>query len=347
MRQAHLTAPQTIEWRESARPKPQPGQLLVKIRAALTCGTDLKTYRRGHPRLQYGPFGHEASGDVVAVGREVDRFKKGDAVMWVQTAPCRTCMPCRRGLENLCDRLFDDIALGAYGDELLLPARVVERNVYAKPENLSYIEAAFLEPFSCVVHGWNVLRRANALKPLPPDVTIIGGGTIGLLHVAYAVRAGVRTTVIARGAERRKLALELGANAVLAPDDAPAIEALYDSASAVIECAGSVETWQQALRFAGSGGRVLFFSGLPSGASVTLDALKLHYGEVTLLGSFHFTPSDVRAAFELLSFGGINVKPLVSGVEPLDRLTDVFEKLDRREGYKYALIPDAEAAEWI
>lgn len=346
MRQAHLTAPRTIEWRESNAPKPKPGELLVRIRAALTCGTDLKTYRRGHPKLQYGPFGHEASGDVIATGKDVDRFAKGDAVMWVQTAPCGECEQCARGLENLCEHLFDDIALGAYGDELLLPAKVVRQNVYKKPDKLSYIEAAFLEPFACVVHGWNVLRRADARRPLPADVTIVGAGTIGLLHLVYAVRAGVNATVIARGAQRLALAASLGAKTVVDADDASAVGALTGRASAVIECAGTQPTWTLASALARTGGRVVLFSGLPSGASAEFDAAKIHYGEIALLGAFHFTPADVREAYELLGRGGIDVKPLVSSVEKLDDIARVFERLDRREGHKFALVPDGEEPRW-
>ena len=347
MRQAHLVAPRTIEWRDSPTPRPGPGQMVVQIRAALTCGTDLKTFRRGHPKLRYGPFGHEASGDVVSVGPGVDRFAPGDAVMWVQTAPCGSCERCRTGDENLCPHLFDEIALGAYGDELLLPAKVVERNVYRKPAHLTYVEAAFLEPFACVVHGWNVLRRANAASPEPDDATIVGAGTIGLLHLLYAAHARVPATLVARGAARKELASRLGARSIVDAADADAVATLDGRSSAVIECAGSPEAWQLAVRLARPGGRVLFFSGLSGGTDVPLDATRIHYGELTCLGTFHFTPSDVREAYELLGFGGVDVRPLVSGIERLDRLADVFDRLDRRDGYKYALIPTAQRPEWI
>ncbi len=319
----------------------------MKIRAALTCGTDLKTYRRGHPKLQYGPFGHEAAGDVVAVGAGVDRFSPGDAIMWVQTAPCGVCAACAAGSENLCERLFDRMALGAYGDELLLPAKVVERNVYHKPAHLTYVEAAFLEPFACVAHGWNVLRRANAAQPVPKDVAIVGAGTIGLLHLAYAQRAGVEATVIARGSDRRALAMLMGAARVVDAEDGDGVKSLLGASSAAIECAGTAQAWRLAVDLAKPGGRVLFFGGLPAGTDVAFDATRLHYSELTCLGTFHFTPSDVREAFELLSFGGVDVRPLISGVESLDRLSDVFERLDRREGYKYALIPAPARAQWI
>lgn len=343
MRQAHLVAPRTIEWRESDAPAPGRGEIVVRIRAALTCGTDLKTYRRGHPKLAYGPFGHEASGDVVAVGEEVERFAKGDPVMWVQTAPCGACERCARGAENLCEHLFDDIALGAYGDTLLLPAKVVRQNVYRKPDELSYIEAAFLEPFACVVHGWNVLRRADARNPLPRSVTIVGAGTIGLLHLIYAVRAGVDTTVVARGAQRRELAARLGAKRTVDAQDPAALADLSRSSDAVVECAGTPETWTLAAKIVRPGGRVVLFSGLPSGATAQFDAAAIHYDELALLGAFHFTPKDVREAYELLSRGGIDVKPLVSGVERMAEIVDVFERLDRRDGYKFALVPDDEA----
>lgn len=347
LRQAHLTAPRTIEWRESPSPALDEGEVLVRIRAALTCGTDLKMYRRGHPKLAFGPFGHEASGDVEAVGSGVERFAPGDAVMWVQTAPCGVCPPCAAGLENMCEQLFERIALGTYGDRIVLPANVVARNLYRKPAHLSYVEAAFLEPFACVVHGWNVLRRANAVRPMPDDVVILGAGTIGLLHLLHAVRAGVRATVIARGEARQRLAAGLGAAAVIDDGDEAALTSLQRSASAVIECTGTPEGWREAVRFAGSGARVLFFSGLPSGAEVPLDATHLHYGELTCLGTFHFTPADVREAYEQLGREAIDVKPLVSGVERLDDLADVFERLDQRRGHKFALVPGAGAPRWI
>lgn len=346
MRQARLTAPKALEWHEEPSPQPGPGELLVRVRAALTCGTDLKTYRRGHPKLQFGPFGHEAAGDVIAVGRDVKDFKPGDAIMWVQTAPCGECDACRAGAENLCEHIFDDIALGAYADHIVLPRKIVRRNVFKKPVGLSYIEAAFLEPLSCIVHGWNVLRRANAQRPLPQTVAIIGAGTIGMLHLLYSKHAGARATVIARSAQRLELARTLGAHDTI---DASKPEAGLGSPryAAVIECAGTVETWRQAIALTRPGGRALFFSGLPSGAEVPLDATRIHYEELTCLGAFHFTPADVREARDLLLEGRLQVRPLISGIAPLSNLSDIFERLDRRQGYKYALIPEPAAPEWV
>ena len=347
MRQAILTAPKTLSWQDQTAPVPAAGEAIVKIRAALTCGTDLKTYRRGHPKLSFGPFGHEASGDILAVGDGVAGFAKDDPVMWVQTAPCGRCRQCRASMENLCEHLTETMAIGAYADTLCIPSHVVARNLFPKPASMSYIEAAFLEPFSCVVHGWRTLERANAIAPVPENVAIIGAGTIGLLHLAYARHASIPATVVARHKERLALAQRLGATTTVAAEFDSLPPDLAGSFAAVIECGGSVESWEEAVRLAAPGGRVLFFGGLPKGAHVPIDATRVHYDEITCCGSFHFTPDDVRAARELLRAGVVPARDLISGVLPLAALPDAFHHLDNRSGFKYALIPGDTAPEWV
>jgi len=344
MRQAQLEAPKTLSWSELPTPQPATGEAVVRIRAALTCGTDLKTYRRGHPKLKFGPFGHEASGDIVALGSGVEKFRVGDAVMWVQTAPCGRCPRCLEGRMNICEHLTDHIALGTYADYIRLPADIVRLNLFSKPAELSYIEAAFLEPFSCVVHGWNVVRRAAAAQPLPHSVAIIGAGTIGLLHLAYARHAGVAATVFAKHPQRLALARKLGAVEAAASNDAVSLPRSFP---VVIDCGGTAESWRDAVRLAAPGGRVLLFSGLPEGAEVALDATHIHYDELALLGSFHFSPDDVRAARDLLIAKVVPAGDLISQVLSMDSLGDAFERLDRREAYKYALIPPPAEASWI
>ena len=163
---ATLDGPRSLTWHEQACPVLGPGEVLVHIRAALTCGTDLKTYRRGHPKLSYGPFGHEASGDIEAIGEGVIGFSPGDAVMWVHTAPCGACEACLTHRQNLCERIFDDMALGAYGSHVRLARKVVRQNLYRKPAHLSYIEAAFLEP----ARGLGRHCPCVLLRPRPVDV---------------------------------------------------------------------------------------------------------------------------------------------------------------------------------
>ena len=126
---AVLTGPEQIEIREVAVPEPGPGELLVRIEAATTCGTDVKVFKRGgHPRMLKVPtlFGHEMAGRVAALGHGVDKFSAGDDVVVGNSAPCTECEPCRRGRENLCEDLH--YLNGAFAEFILVPARFVDRN---------------------------------------------------------------------------------------------------------------------------------------------------------------------------------------------------------------------------
>lgn len=344
MRQAHLVEPRRIELVTRPVPAPGPGEVLLKVRAALTCGTDLKTYRRGHPKVPFGPFGHECAGDVVAVGRGVRGVREGDAVVPTPTASCGRCSACRRGRENLCERLFDDIVLGAYADYLLVTSKVAS-TLLVRPEDLSYIESAFLEPLACVVHAWNRLRPAPV-----EQVAVVGLGAIGMLHIAMAKAANARVIAVGRRAERLQLALELGAHAVVDTERehvGESVRALTGGVGpdVVIECTGNPTIWMETPRWAAPGGRVVLFAGLADGTHVAFDATRLHYDEVDLINAFHFRPSDVEEAHRLLATGGIAVRPLISGVRDLDGIADVFTSLDRGHGVKYAILP--EPAAWV
>jgi len=165
-----LIKPGYIELREIKIHKPSDGEVLVRIKAALTCGTDLKAFLRGHPLIPMpGVFGHEFSGVVTGVGKGVRRFKEGDAVMAVHTAPCLECIYCKKQLYNLCEKIMHTKVLGAFAEYIVLPSHVVRQNVFHKPKALSFEEAAFLEPLSCVVHSVEPLRikKGKRIKPLP------------------------------------------------------------------------------------------------------------------------------------------------------------------------------------
>ncbi|HEY9086487.1 MAG TPA: alcohol dehydrogenase catalytic domain-containing protein, partial [Candidatus Tyrphobacter sp.] len=199
-RVAVLVAPGRIELREEPMHDPRPGAIVVRVRAALTDGTDLKTYRRGHPQMPTPTrFGHEFSGDVAAVGGGVTKFATGDAVMCVHTAPCGVCFWCAQGQEELCERLMPTMLLGAYADLIEVPRAVVEQNCFHKPGNLSYREAAFLEPLSCVVHSIGLL-------PPHETVAVIGDGAFGILHALVLREHGARPVLVGRREERLEVA---------------------------------------------------------------------------------------------------------------------------------------------
>ncbi|MBI3998873.1 MAG: zinc-binding dehydrogenase [Armatimonadetes bacterium] len=339
MRQAILRGPRALDLIEVPVPIPGSGEVVVRVRAALTCGTDLKTYRQGHPRLPFGPFGHEAAGDVEYVGEGVQGVSPGDPVVFTPTAACLECGPCRRGHENLCERLFDAIALGAYGDLILLPARVTSRHLFAKPQTLSYIEAAFLEPLACVLHGWN---RVGATSGHP--VAVVGMGSIGLLHVREASRRGLEVIAVGRRPAALALAERAGARYVVnmtQTDAGQALRALTgEGPEVLVECTGSVDVWRAAPSWVAPGGRVLLFGGLPKGSTPGFDATRLHYGEVDLINTFHYRTGDVREALALLGSGAIRPAEFITDVRPLGDIRQVFDDLDRGIGVKYAILPD-------
>jgi len=339
-RQAVLVEPGHLELRDYVAPHPGPGELLIQIRCALTCGTDLKTFRRGHPLWELPiAFGHEFSGVVVEAG-EGAAFKTGDEIMAAPTAPCGTCFYCQRGQENLCDDAVGRMVLGAYADLLLLPAHVVARNTFIKPAGLPFEEAALLEPLSCVVHAQDVARLEKS-----ETIVIIGGGAFGLLHMLVLKAAGVREVVVlGRGLKRLQWAQELGADRVI---DAQSADAVAEIArlnggfgpDVVIECTGQVDGWQDALARVRRGGRVVFFGGCPPGTALSVDTRLMHYDNLTLMAPFHFRPRDVRRAFELLAARALNAGAIVNARMGLGELAEVFAMLERGVVLKCAVIP--------
>lgn len=342
MRGHVLVRPGTLELRALPRPRADPDGIVVRVRAALTCGTDIKTYLRGHPLFPTPTlFGHEFSGEVSEVGATVRGLCEGDAIMAAPTAPCGACYVCARGQENLCDQVKGQFVLGAFAEYVKLPGAVVRTNLFAKPSALSFAEAALLEPLACVMHGLSAVR-------LRPDdcVVLVGAGAIALLHLLVLRAQGVSDVlVVARSAARAAQAAALGA-AVLASDVHGAREAVLArtggrGADVVIECTGQVEVWEAAPALARRGGQVILFGGCPVGSMVRFDTARLHYDQVTIASPFHFTPRDVRAAFELLSGGALGGGALVAGTYPLERLADALECQRAGGGAKFAILPEA------
>jgi L-iditol 2-dehydrogenase len=338
-RVATLVAPRRIELREEAVPHPPEGGIVVRVRASLTDGTDLKAYRRGHPKMPMPTrFGHEFTGDVAAAGAGVDGLRAGDAVMCAHTAPCGRCFWCERDEEELCERLMPEMLLGAYADYVAVPARVVARNCFAKPADVTYAEAAFLEPLSCVVHSVASLAPRRGAQ-----VAVIGNGAFGILHALLLQREGALPVLIGRRAERSALARELGIETIEA-DVARGCDELRArtdgrGADAVVECTGSADVWERAPEFVRRGGTVSFFGGLPEGTRVSFAASRLHYDEVRLTSPFHFAPRDVRRAYDLIASHAFPLERLISRTYRLGEIASAFDDLDAGRGMKVLFEP--------
>ena len=338
MLSAILTRPGEIELRETAIPEPCEGELLIEVKSSLTCGTDLKAFIRGHPVIPMpGPFGHEFSGIVVEKGKGTAKFKVGDPIMGVHSAPCLNCSYCKRRLYNLCENLMSTKVLGAFSEYLLLPSHVVKQNVFKKPKTLGFSEAAFLEPLACVVHGMEPLGIKKN-----DTVFIIGAGPIGLLHLVLAKSKGAKVMITGLEEGRLKTAKKLGADLVFDPSQT--VKSVRDftegiGADFIFECTGQPDIWEAAVEYVRKGGTIVLFGGCKSGAVVKFNAERLHYDEITLKGTFHFTPQDVTKAFGLLTGKKVDVRKLISGTYPLKDIREVFAKLAKGDGIKYVLTP--------
>jgi L-iditol 2-dehydrogenase len=316
MRAARFYAPGDLRVEDIEVPKIDEDELLIRNHVALTCGTDLKMFLRGH-RLAIPPLviGHEFAGTVEKAGDGVQGFRKGMRVVAANSAPCMSCYFCRIGKPNLCDRL-DEVLVGfsspgAYAEYVRLPSRIVKQNTYEIPKSLSFEEAAFLEPLACVVHG---IELSNISRG--DIVFVLGAGPIGLMHVQLArVRGAGKVVVTDVSPERLRRATQLGADQAVASGDVVGqLKTLTGNrgADVTIEAVGKPETWETAIRTTRKGGTTVLFGGCPAGTTASIDTSMVHYGELTLRGVFHHTPSDVRNALELISTGQVRVAPLIT-----------------------------------
>jgi len=341
MRSWVLVEPGRLELRELERPEPQADGMVVRVRRALTCGTDLKTFLRGHPKFPLPTvFGHEFAGEVSAVGGAVTGWREGEPVMVAPTAPCGSCYWCERRQENLCPQVMATMVLGAYAEYVAVPGHVARTNVYRKPEGLDFAEAALLEPLSCVVHAQNQI----AIRP-DDTVLLVGAGAFALLHLLLLRARGVeRGLVVARGERRAQWARGLGAEAVLTGGVEACGEALRSAtdgrgADVVVECTGQLAVWEHAPSLCRIGGTAMLFGGCPAGSRVAFDTGRLHYDQVRIVSPFHFTPRDVRQAYELLAGGSLGAQRIISGQLPLAELPAALQRLREGDGCKFAIVP--------
>ena len=328
MRAAVLHGKEDLRIESLPEPILAAGEVRVEIKAALTCGTDLKVFKRGyHARMLKPPctFGHELAGVISEVTPEATTWRVGDRVVAANSAPCGLCPACLRGQEQLCDDLL--FLNGAYAESIVIPARLVEANLIKLRTGTEFADAALTEPLGCVVQGVHDLN----LQPCE-RILVLGAGPIGLMFVALAKEAHCDVTVAGRGELRLKKAWRLGATAIVdvtGRDDLAA--AVRESAAGpfdvVIECIGQPETWQAAVGLVRKGGRVNLFGGCPSGTTVNFDTTLLHYSALTLLASFHHTPRTIRRALQHIESGTVRAADFVDGLNGLSELPALFRAM--------------------
>lgn len=343
MKAAVLHGKEDVRLEEVPLPAPGPGEVLIKIRSALTCGTDLKVFRNGsHARMIQPPalFGHEFAGTIEKIGPGVTGWRRGQRVVAANSAPCRSCFYCRRHQPNLCEDLL--FVNGAYAEYLLLPARIAQENLLEIPEGLGFQAAALTEPLASTLRGFQAARPGRE-----ETVVILGAGPVGLMFAQLARRAGCRIILLGKGSRRLEAARQCGAERALdlaqLTDPIQAIrQATPDGkgADVVIEAVGRLQAWSQALSMVRPGGRVLFFGGCPAGTEIPLDTGRMHYEELTLLSVFHHTPEAIRQALGLLADGSIRADLLITGDAPLGELPAILRQmLTNQDAVKTAILP--------
>lgn len=327
---------------EVPKPEVEHGEVLVKVKAATTCGTDLKIFQRGYvegviklPTV----FGHEWAGEVVEVGEGVSWPRVGMRVRAGNSAPCLRCRMCQRGSFNLCENMM--WLWGAYAEYIKVPARMVLVNMQEIPSHVSFEEAAVAEPLACVLRG-----AEKADIKLGDSVAIIGAGPIGLLHLLTARRMGAEKIIMTDLVEERlEFARQLGTDETVNAQREDVVKKTKEltqnyGADVVIEAIGQPTTWEQALRIVRKGGTVLEFGGCPPNTEIRVSTELLHYGDVTVIGAFHTTPTHFKKALNLISSKAINVKPLITKKMPLTKIKEAFETLTTsKKDVKIAINP--------
>lgn len=335
--------PENIKY-EDVRLRPlKKGEVLVKIMSALTCGTDVKTYRRGHPVLIKSipsGFGHEFSGVVEKLGEGVTKFSVGDRVVAANSAPCGECFFCKRGEYNLCEHL--DLLNGAYAEYIIVPERIVEKNMLILPNDLSFDKAAFCEPLANVVHG---VERSDIKAG--QTVGIIGIGPIGLMFARLAKLKGANVIVAGRNPLKLKMAEEFAhADEIIDLKKYPNPEKIFKEYTdekrgldLAVECVGLPEIWERIFSCVRPGGTVHFFGGCKSGSTVTFDTTKMHYGDIKLMSVFHHTPKYFRQALDYIASGDVEVEKLITNTLSLKDVEFAMKQHIEGKAIKFLIKP--------
>lgn len=345
MRAVVYLGPEKIELCTVPIPEPAAGEVLVKVRAATTCGTDVKTYRRGHPKFPPPfTFGHEFGGDIVRLGAGVETFREGMRVTANIFAECGECFYCKRRQGNLCVNLVYNF--GAFAEYMTIPASIVQRTMFEIPDHIPYAHAALLEPLVTVVHGWH----KAAVQPGETVVILGAGGPISLMFLQLLSRSGVGQVIaVGHSPVRLDVAQQLGASHIVNAREQDTRMAIHEltqgyGADVVIECAGTRQTWETSVDVVRRGGRVLWFGGLPGGTRVEIDAARVHYGEIDLLNMHGGTTEDAREAFDLIASGAMKAAPLLNGELPLEQVELALQKMIAGDVVKMVITPNSDVS---
>lgn len=331
--------------KEVPTPEVTEDSLLVRVRSCAVCGSDIRIYHYGNPRVKYPQIiGHEIAGDVVEVGSKVKRFKVGDRVAIGADVPCGECSFCRDGIGNNCaiNYAMGYQFPGGFAEYVLINSLVINYGpIHKIPDNLSYDEASMAEPLACCINGLELSRVS-----LGDVVVVIGAGPVGCMLAELAKVMGAKKVIISqRSKVRLEMAKKFDIDVVVSATEEDLTQRVMEEtdglgADVVLTATSSVEVQAQAIPLVKRRGRINLFAGLPKGSPpLVLDSNILHYKEAFLFGSHGSVPRHHRLALELLSSGRISAKKYISHKFSLDQIMEAFSVVENRQGMKVIINP--------
>lgn len=332
--------PKQVQIEELPTPSLNSGEVLVKTRVCGVCGTDVKTYLRGHPKLPPGiVLGHEVTGVVSA--SKSDDFAPGDPVVVAPYAPCLSCQACARGHFSLCENLFDTfLEPGGFAEEVRIPERIVNQSLLLIPNSLDFETASLTEPLACCLHGLDALDIKAGQSLL-----IIGDGPMGLLQAAAAKAIGVEPIILSGMTPARLDYARKIVDYVVDVSEKDLSEIVEEVAPGGVEnimvSVANTDVAQEAMTLACKGGAINLFAGMPKSTVLQMDPYRIHYDEVSLHGTFGFGPSDFRRALTLLASGDLEIDGLITDKVRLDDAEDALLAAGQYEGIKTLVVMDA------
>ena len=330
--------------KEVPTPKIEDNSVLVRVKACAICGSDLRIYHYGNSRVETPAIiGHELSGDVVEIGKNVTKFAVGDRVAIGADVPCGECVFCEAGIGNNCqiNYAIGYQFQGGFAEYILLNATTVHYGpVHKIPDHLSYEEGALAEPLGCVL---NALELSQI--QFGDTVVIIGAGPIGCMIIEVARKMGAsRIIVVQRSRPRLEMAKQFGADVYICSSEEDSVARVLKEtnglgADVIITSCPSPEAQIDAIHMAKNRARVNLFGGLPKGSTITLDSNIIHYKELFVHGAHGAMPRHHQKAIELLAAGTIDARPFISHHFSLENINEAFAVAESHAGMRVIVHP--------
>jgi len=345
MKAAVFEALDRIVYKDVDDPKVTRGSVLVKVQSCAVCGSDIRIWHYGNPRVKYPCVaGHEIAGEIVEAGEDCDTFKPGQRIAIGADVPCGKCLYCQNGLGNNCpvNYAIGYQFPGGFAQFILLnPTTVQFGPITGLPDSVSFDEGALAEPLACVINGLELV----GLK-LGDSIAVIGAGPIGCMMIELARYMGAfKVIVMELSKERLEFAKKFGADVYVDTGEVDAVEAALEATGGigpdvVMTSCPSVEVHEQAIQMVARRGRVNLFGGLPKGArNLNIPSNLIHYKECFVTGSHGSVPRQHKMAVKLIEDKKVNVEKLITARYPLSRTEEAFKEFESRKGMKVIVRP--------